>query len=220
MAERDKMKYVQRFDKEFQNKLLTPAHHLNPRRDRYSSFRIIFELLEKKKDKNFLIVETGCMRADHGQLAFGDDGASTFIFDDFINFYDGEVLSVDINQNNVNHAKSMVSTKTIVECMDSVEFLWNLPSSKKIDFLYLDSYDFDPENPIPSQLHHVKELCAVMKNLKKGTIIVVDDHLNTPEFASYRSTLAKGGKAGFIENFMSNVKAEVLHDGYQIVWRL
>jgi hypothetical protein len=214
------MKYVQRFDKEFQNKLLTPAHHLNPRRDRYSSFRIIFELLEKKKDKNFLIVETGCMRADHGQLAFGDDGASTFIFDDFINFYDGEVLSVDINQNNVNHAKSMVSTKTIVECMDSVEFLWNLPSSKKIDFLYLDSYDFDPENPIPSQLHHVKELCAVMKNLKKGTIIVVDDHLNTPEFASYRSTLAKGGKAGFIENFMSNVKAEVLHDGYQIVWRL
>ncbi len=214
------MKYVQRFDKEFQNKLLTPSHHLNPRRDRYSSFRIIFELLEKKKDKNFLIVETGCMRADHGQLAFGDDGASTFIFDDFINFYGGEVLSVDINQNNVNHAKSMVSTKTIVECMDSVEFLWNLPSSRKIDFLYLDSYDFDPENPIPSQLHHVKELCAVMKNLKKGTIIVVDDHLNTPEFASYRSTLAKGGKAGFIENFMTNIKAEVLYDGYQIVWRL
>ncbi len=214
------MKYSEAFKEKFHQKLLSPSHHLNPRRDRASSLQIVFELLEKKKDKDFLIVETGCMRADHGQLAFGDDGASTFIFDDFINFYDGEVLSVDINQNNVNHAKSMVSDKTKVSCMDSVEFLWKLPSSKKIDFLYLDSYDFDPENPIPSQLHHVKELCAVMKNLKKGTIIVVDDHLNTPEFASYRSTLAKGGKAGFIENFMVNVKAEVLHDGYQIVWRL
>lgn len=214
------MKYSETFKEKFYQKLLSPAHPKNPLRDRASSFQLIFELLEKKKDKNFLIVETGCMRSDHGQLAFGDDGASTFIFDDFINFYDGEVLSVDINQNNVNHAKSMVSPKTKVECMDSVEFLWNLPSKKKIDFLYLDSYDFDPENPIPSQLHHVKELCAVMKNLKKGTIIVVDDHLNTPEFASYRSTLAKGGKAGFIENFMSNIKAEVLHDGYQIVWRL
>ena len=208
------------YHKKFYQKLLTPAHPANPLRDRASSLQIVFELLEKKKDKNFFVVETGCMRADHGQLALGDDGASTFIFDDFINHYDGEVLSVDINENNVKHAQKMVSDKTKVVCMDSVQFLWNLPSNKKIDFLYLDSYDFEPENPIPSQLHHVKELCAVMKNIKKGTIIAVDDHANTPEFASYRSTLARGGKAGFIENFMTNIGAEVLHDGYQIVWRL
>lgn len=214
------MKYSELFKEKFHEKLLTPSHPSNPRRDRASSLQIVFELLEKKKDKNFLVVETGCMRADHGQLALGDDGASTFIFDDFINHYDGEVLSVDINEDNVKHAQNMVSDKTKVVCMDSVQFLWNLPSTKKIDFLYLDSYDFEPENPIPSQLHHVKELCAVMKNIKKGTIIAVDDHANTPEFASYRSTLAKGGKAGFIENFMTNIGAEVLHDGYQIVWRL
>jgi len=214
------MKYSEVFKEKFYQKLLTPSHPSNPLRDRASSLQIVFELLEKKKDKNFLIVETGCMRADHGQLALGDDGASTFIFDDFINHYDGEVLSVDINEDNVKHAQNMVSDKTKVVCMDSVQFLWNLPSTKKIDFLYLDSYDFEPENPIPSQLHHVKELCAVMKNIKKGTIIAVDDHANTPEFASYRSTLARGGKAGFIENFMTNIGAEVLHDGYQIVWRL
>jgi hypothetical protein len=213
-------KFSQIFKEKYYDLMLKPSHPSNPIRNRADSFYLIFNELEKIKNDNFIIVETGCMRSDHGDLCFGDDGASTFIFDDFIIFYDGEVLSVDINQSNVNHAKSMVSTKTIVECMDSVEFLWNLPSSKKIDFLYLDSYDFDPDNPIPSQLHHVKELCAVMKNLKKGTIIVVDDHLNTSEFDSYRSTLAKGGKAGFIENFMTNVKAEVLHDGYQIVWRL
>ena len=36
------------------------------------------------------------MRGDHTPVsspyALGDDGASTYIFDDFINYYDGEVL--------------------------------------------------------------------------------------------------------------------------------
>ena len=160
------------------------------------------------------------MRADHGRLALGDDGASTYVFDDFINFYDGEVISVDINQNNVDHARSMTSDRTTVYCRDSVEFLWELDERNKIDFLYLDSYDFEPDNPVPSQLHHIKELCAVMKNLKKGTLIAVDDHLNTPNFDEYRSTLAQGGKARFVEDFMKNIDAELLHDGYQIVWRL
>ena len=48
----------------------------------------------------------------------------------------------------------------------------------------------------------------------------MDDHLNTPEFDEYRATLAQGGKAGFVENYMNNIGAECLHDGYQIVWRL
>ena len=59
-----------------------------------------------------------------------------------------------------------------------------------------------------------------MKNLKEGSIIVVDDHLNTPEFDAYRATLAQGGKARFVEDFMNSIDAECLHDGYQIVWRL
>jgi hypothetical protein len=214
------MSYSKRFSSKFFAKLLQPAGPNNPVRDRATSLEIVFELLDQKKDKNFFIVETGCMRADHGQLALGDDGASTYIFDDFINYYDGEVVSVDINPNNVAHAQSMVSDKTSVYCSDSVEFLWGIPAKKKIDFLYLDSYDFDPKNPVPSQKHHLKELCAVMKNLKKGTIICVDDHLNTPNFDQYRATLAQGGKATFIEDFMNDIGAECLHDGYQIIWRL
>jgi hypothetical protein len=213
------MTYSKRFSSKFFAKLLQPEGR-NPQRDRASSLEIVFELLDQKEDKNFLIVETGCMRADHGQLALGDDGASTFIFDDFINYYDGEVLSVDINPSNVEHATRMTSDKTKVTCSDSVKYLWSLPEEKKIDFLYLDSYDFEPDNPVPSQKHHLKELCAVMKNLKKGTIICVDDHLNTPIFDQYRATLAYGGKATFIEDFMNDIGAELLHDGYQILWRL
>ena len=213
------MTYSERFSKKFFPRLLKPEGR-NPVRDRATSLEIVFELLDQKENKNFLIVETGCMRADHGRLALGDDGASTYVFDDFINFYDGEVISVDINQNNVDHARSMTSDRTSVYCRDSVEFLWELEERNKIDFLYLDSYDFEPDNPVPSQLHHIKELCAVMKNLKKGTLIAVDDHLNTPNFDEYRSTLAQGGKARFVEDFMKNIDAELLHDGYQIVWRL
>lgn len=213
------MTYSKRFSSKFFAKMLQPAGPTSPVRDRATSLSLVFELLDQKKIKDFFIVETGCMRADHGQLALGDDGASTYIFDDFINYYDGEVASVDINPDNVAHAQKMVSDRTTVYCSDSVEFLWNIPEKRKIDLLYLDSYDFEPENPIPSQKHHLKELTAVMKNLKKGSIIMVDDNANTPEFEWF-TKIAQGGKAGFVKEFMKDIGAELLLDEYQIIWRL
>ena len=213
------MTYSKRFSSKFFAKMLQPAGPKSPVRDRATSLSMVFELLDQKKDKDYFIVETGCMRADHGQLALGDDGASTYIFDDFINFYDGEVVSVDINPDNVRHAQKMVSDRTTVYCSDSVEFLWNIPDKRKIDLLYLDSYDFEPDNPIPSQKHHLKELTAVMKNLRKGSIIMVDDNANTPEFEWF-TKIAQGGKAGFVKEFMKDVGAELLLDEYQIIWRL
>ena len=213
------MTYSKRFSSKFFAKMLQPAGPTSPVRDRATSLSMVFEILDQKKNKDFFIVETGCMRADHGQLALGDDGASTYIFDDFINFYDGEVVSVDINPDNVRHAQKMVSDRTTVYCSDSVEFLWNIPTKRKIDLLYLDSYDFEPDNPIPSQKHHLKELTAVMKNLRKGSIIMVDDNANTPEFEWF-TKIAQGGKAGFVKEFMKDVGAELLLDEYQIIWRL
>jgi len=85
--------------------------------------------------------------------------------------------------------------------------------------LYLDSYDFDPKNPIPSQKHHLKELCASMKNLRKGSIVVVDDNANTPEFEWF-TKIAQGGKAGFVKDFFKSIGVEPLLDEYQIVWRM
>ena len=35
-----------------------------------------------------------------------------------------------------------------------------------------------------------------------------------------RSTLVQGGKARYVEEFMNDIGAELLHDGYQIVWRI
>ena len=204
------MTYSKRFSSKFYTRLLKPAGS-NPVRDRASSFEIIFELLDQKEDKNFLIVETGCMRRDHGNLAFGDDGASTYIFDDFINFYDGEVHSVDICEDNVNYANELTSDKTTVHCQDSVDFLWNLPK-KQIDFLYLDSFDIIKEDPHPSQLHHVKEMCAAIDKLGKGSIVCIDDH---NAFFTNDGKIAKGT---YVKDFMDDIGMKPIHEGYQIVW--
>ena len=204
------MTYSKRFSSKFFTKLLQPAG-TNPVRDRATSFSLIFELLDEKVEKDFLIVETGCMRRDHGQLAFGDDGASTYIFDDFINYYDGEVHSVDICKENVDYANELTSNKTTVHCQDSVDFLWNLPK-KQIDFLYLDSYDIIRENPHPSQLHHVKEMCAVIDKLGKGSIICIDDH---DAFFTGDGKIAKGT---YVKDFMDDIGMKPIHEGYQIVW--
>lgn len=207
------MNFLNFYKSEIYHKLLKPGHPANPIRNRADSFLKVFELLLSDKDKNHFIVETGCMRADHGTLAFGDDGASTFIFDKFIQSTDGTFYSVDILQNNVDHAKKFISDKTKVFCSDSVNFLWNIPKEIKIDFLYLDSYDIERHNPHPSQLHHLKELCAAIKNLKSGSIVLVDDH-------DAFFTGGKIGKGNYVKEFMESIETEKLFEGYQIGWRI
>ena len=93
--------------------MLTPSHHLNPVRNRADNFLQVFKILESSNKSFFNIIETGTTRRDHGHLSFGDDGASTYIFDQFINFYDGELLSVDINQDNVNYSNSLTSDDSL-----------------------------------------------------------------------------------------------------------
>ena len=44
-----------------------------------------------------------------------------------------------------------------------------------IDFLYLDSYDVDFLNPLPSALHHLEEFNRVKHLLHKNSIILIDD---------------------------------------------
>ncbi len=206
------VRFSEVFKNEFYQRMISPAGN-NPVRNRADSFLKIFQLLEQKKNKNFYIVETGTTRADHGHLAFGDDGASTYIFDQFVNHYDGKVYSVDINQSNVDYCSTLVSEKTEVVCSDSVKFLWSLPKSKKIDFLYLDSYDIERDNPHPSQLHHVKELCAAIDKLKSGSIVAVDDH-------DAFFTGCKIGKGNYVKDFMDDIGATLIYEGYQIVWVL
>jgi len=172
---------------------------------RAETFRKLFELLEEKNKYYYLIVETGCSRSKNN---YSGDGMSTVLFDKFVNFHDGKVISVDINEVNCNFARSLVSNQTEIFCDDSVKFLWGLNPSTNIDLLYLDSFDINFNKPHPSMLHHIKELCAIIGRLEKGAIIVVDDNTE------------KSGKGGYVADFMENLGYKKIIDEYQIAWIL
>ena len=158
---------------------------------------------------NPLIVETGCARQEDN---FEGDGMSTTIFDTFVDYHGGDFYSVDINPENVRFAASK-SKKANIFCGDSVSFLYYqaqswIAQNRKIDLLYLDSFDFDMANPHPSSLHHIFELAAIMPCLKQGTMICVDDNFGTI------------GKGGYVKEFMDLINKQRIYSGYQWVWKL
>lgn len=158
---------------------------------------------------NPLIVETGCARQEDN---FEGDGMSTTIFDTFVDYHGGDFYSVDINPENVRFAASK-SKKANIFCGDSVSFLYYQSQAwqaqnRKIDLLYLDSFDFDMGNPHPSSLHHIFELVSIMPCLKPGTMICVDDNFGTI------------GKGGYVKEFMDLINKERIYSGYQWVWKL
>jgi len=170
---------------------------------REESFRIMVAFLNQQK--NPVIVETGCARVENN---FEGDGMSTLIFDSFVELNGGSLYSVDISHDSVNFARSKVTTnRSEIACEDSVSFLHKF--DQKIDLLYLDSYDLDPENPHPSSMHHIYELLAVSKCLKKGTMIVVDDNLSE-----------EIGKGKYIADYLSKIGVPMIYSGYQQIWKL
>jgi hypothetical protein len=156
-----------------------------------------------------LIVETGCARKENN---FEGDGMSTTIFDTFVDYHGGEFYSVDINSDNVRFAAS-TAKKANLTCSDSVKFLYNqskvwVAQNRKIDLLYLDSFDFDRKNSHPSSLHHIFELAAIMPCLREGTMVCVDDNFGTV------------GKGLYVKEFMDLIGKERIYTGYQWIWKL
>jgi hypothetical protein len=174
--------------------------------ERAETFQKIFEYLQSLKKETYFILETGVCREPNN---FAGDGMSTVLFDSFVNFYDGSVTSIDIDEQNVAFAKTLVSLKTRIVCSDSVSELKKMSDSNSlpvIDLLYLDSYDVDWADPHPSAFHHIKELLSILRSVSKGTLIVVDDNINGV------------GKGKYISQYMDDVCNKRIFDGYQIGW--
>jgi hypothetical protein len=158
------------------------------------------------KTTNPLIIETGCARQEDN---YDGDGMSTLIFDAYVKEHGGEFHSIDINPLNTDFAKSKTSVAK-VHTSDSVKFLYEFnQQNKKIDLLYLDSFDLDASNPHPSSLHHIFELTAIMPSLKEDTMICVDDNLDIGV-----------GKGGYVNEFMNLLGKPKLYSGYQWIWIL
>jgi len=173
--------------------------------NRYNTFYKIFEYLERLDKKKYFIVETGMARQENN---YGGDGLSTILFDEYLNYRDGKIISVDISPQVVSFAASKISSKAELICSDSVSYLYNLSKQEtpKLDLLYLDSFDLSWDNPHPSSLHHVKELLAIMHKVTPGTLIVVDDNNRG------------AGKGQYIADFMENTGKVKYFDEYQIGW--
>lgn len=189
--------------------LIRPWNSQNPIRDRRGTLMFCIKAL--KKTRNFLIVETGCQRADHGPLSWGDDGCSTLIFNLFAKRHHGACLSIDISRENITYARKLNRGAGRFVASDSVDFLSTFQNAGDIDLLYLDSYDFDPRSPELSQQHHLRELSCVYGKLKKGCLILIDD-------ADTKFDGQMIGKASLIIKFFESLNIPPVRAGYQILY--
>lgn len=170
---------------------------------RYKSFLLILEMLKQRNAK--VLVETGTARL--GDRNCKGDGCSTMIFGDWAKQNDAVLYSVDIDPKAISAA--ITATRAFGEhvqptCDDSVEYLEKFPA--QIDFLYLDSYDFDFANPLPSQLHHKKEIIAAYPHLAENCIVMIDD-----------CDLPHGGKGKYIIEYLLNLNWKIIYSGYQVI---
>ena len=185
---------------------------------RQVGFDHIFEYLKKINEP--FIVETGCAR----QLDnYEGDGQSSLLFDKYIKEYGGNFWTVDISEESVNYCKSrMISENSVVNLGDSITKLKKLNTSlihsgKKIDLLYLDSFDAPQDKPEIVQisaLHHLYELLTIIPSLKPGALIGVDD--NWIEFRDGQNIIS--GKGQFIFDYMQKINNNPSLHNYQIFW--
>ena len=189
----------------------------------YNTFKCALESLTKNNEKSFFtIVETGCS-AKCGVK-------STKLWDDFVNYFDGEVFSVDLDKQCVDEANKLTSNKTKIVCDNSLNFLNNF--NKPIDLLYLDSFNVDWSNPNPSAEHHLKEFNLIKYNLHKNSIVIIDD---TPKDINWmdldkshkkfkplieNKVLFPVGKGTLVNNNLNNHNDTILMHQYQIVWKI
>ena len=145
---------------------------------RQNTFNTLLKLLENQHKSFYNIIETCTSRS--GMENITGDGASTYIFDTFVNYYDGSVTSIDIDSIAVLKVNSTTSEKTNVICNDSLKELKNINS--EIDCFYIDSYDVDMLNPLPAAEHALKEFQAIEDKLNSKTIIMIDDTPNSEEY--------------------------------------
>ncbi len=178
---------------------------------RRSGFEILYEKI--KNSRMPLIVETGCTRQPDNW--FGD-GQSTQVFNKMSEMHEGTLYSVDINPDACRFAKTLTGPRHQIFCSDSVRWLQQAEVTfdklgRKIDVLYLDSFDLDLNNWHPSAQHHIYELLAVKGVLAPGTLVAVDDNLVLDNGQHY-------GKGTYVAQWMNMVGKKQVHRGYQWIW--
>ena len=185
---------------------------LLPRRFNFGKRRITLRetlrLLEQRSSQT--LVETGVAR--NGLKHCKADGASTIVFAKWLERNTGYLYSVDINPDATNTAKRALdelglSSFVNLAVSDSVAYLKEF--SKPVDFLYLDSYDYDKRDQSiqkASQQHHLDEFIAIESRLHDNTVVLIDD-----------CDLPGGGKGRTVIDYMLSRGWKIHLKAYQVL---
>lgn len=178
------------------------APNLEPR---LNTFTAMFEYLDSLPDP-VTILETGCARHPEWR-----EGLSTVLFGHYAKHRPGSrVVSVDNNPASIGFASTLVKNLPVeLTCEDSVNYL-SKQHHRKIDLLYLDSFDASPSVYEQSAQHHLRELYAILPALNYKTLVVVDD---TPKIQD-----KVVGKGTYIADYAMRADAKQLFHEFQIGW--
>ncbi|MDA0195754.1 MAG: class I SAM-dependent methyltransferase [Bacteroidetes bacterium] len=185
--------------------LLPQNYNFGKRRD---TFRKTLALLTERKATTLL--ETGTARA--GLKNCKSDGASTIVFGKWARENDAYLYSVDIDSIALKQAEIEIKNYNLsghvhLKASDSIAFLKLF--DQKVDFLYLDSFDYDKKDRSiqrKSQEHHLAEFKAIESRLHQGSIVLIDDH-----------KLPGGGKGKLAIEYMTQKGWEIVMEEYQVL---
>jgi len=177
-------------------------------RRRRDSFKKTVQLLNERQAK--VLVETGTSR--RGLENTRGDGAATIVFGKWAKENNAYLHSVDISKASVEGSQQAVNEQQLkdnvsVYHQDALEFLKSF--EERIDFLYLDSYDYsrtDVDIQKKSQEHHLKEFKLAESKLHEQSIVLIDD-----------CGLPGGGKGKLVVDYMLKNDWKVVINGYQIL---
>ena len=178
-------------------------NHLSKVAHREGAFRFIHDEL-CKLGRSVLIVETGCARQKDN---YAGDGQSTFFWDLILQKIGGAGFTCDINPEATSFVNFTGVKRMSAWTADSVMFLRDFQFANQIDFLYLDSFDFE-FGKNDSAIHHLAELTAIFSRLKSGCMIAVDDCHSDIE-----------GKHIEVKKFLKGLGVEPGFESYVTVWK-
>jgi hypothetical protein len=180
-----------------------------------------------------LLDERPAVILETGSSACGTN--SSQLFDAYVRSFGGEFATVDLRLRPTLKLRPILSEQSTLACGDSVAFLerWvKRNPSRKADLVYLDSWDLDAADPVPSATHCLREFFAIHPALRDGSLLLVDDTPSSLDL--YYSDEQRSAAAGFYERhgklpgkgmlldlFLANhPRAEKIHHGYQVLYRL
>lgn len=173
------------------------------------------------------IVETGCLRVPGNW----GDGQSSLLFARYVEARGNGAAgyAVDLDPRATQICIQVVGRRLDVRTGDSIVMLPKIRREiaqlgRKVSLLYLDSYDVDFANPMPSAIHHMMEFAAMAPVLDAASLVLADDSPREvvgvhsgggfTVFGPQRIT----GKAKLLADYAQRQGAELYIDTYQVGW--